>query len=735
MKKFWNKITYIFKEESGEKPPTYMLELDKNCARFVFVLSLLSIVIWLRYIEIDRSIYPNFPWMIYFRYGLIAVGIFCFLTLLLFRFRYQGIVLMSLLAFYYIVSAAILAGITTGRSIYFAGYIVAILVVLFTPLPRRISYLVMYLSIIAFGITASIYKIDLKDKETAFMVSLCVNVIILSSVFIYILDRTRRRSYYKSKEIENRIKETEYQKKEIETLNEFTKSLNEEQDIEVVLNQVFTYIRSTYDIDYVWLNLISEEKDRIISFKFVTSVDIPQNSREFMNSFNVPLVPETGTFYLTYSRKKSFYLNRNISEYLTSDTDRQITEQLKLQGFLIVPLMIKNEVIALISFTKFQSNVHLNAQKRREIERFCRQIAGALNTSKILRDLSRSLGNLKESQSQLIQSEKLAGLGQIVANVAHEINTPLGAIKASSTTLQSSWQNLLLTIHKQFKKIPNLDYALIDSIHDLVKDVNKVSLTTKEARAKKKELIATLISKGFSNDLANEIGEDLSEVGIYNLNEKVMFVLNHPDWREYLTFIFQARGILKNNETVLAATDKTARIVTALKTFSQKDNVGIKTSYNFRNGIDTILTIYSSLIKSGVELDEDFDDTPEFLAYGEELNQVWSNLIHNAIQSMQSKGKIIIQANSFQKDGKLFFQVKVQDNGPGISKENLHKIFQAFFTTKASGEGSGLGLHITKQIIDKHNGRIEVESEPGKTEFTITIPIELVSKNVDLLNA
>lgn len=735
MKKFWNKITYIFKEESGEKPPTYMLELDKNCARFVFVLSLLSIVIWLRYIEIDRSIYPNFPWMINFRYGLIAVGIFCFLTLLLFRFRYQGIVLMSLLAFYYIVSAAILAGITTGRSIYFAGYIVAILVVLFTPLPRRISYLVMYLSIIAFGITASIYKIDLKDKETAFMVSLCVNVIILSSVFIYILDRTRRRSYYKSKEIENRIKETEYQKKEIETLNEFTKSLNEEQDIEVVLNQVFTYIRSTYDIDYVWLNLISEEKDRIISFKFVTSVDIPQDSREFMNSFNVPLVPETGTFYLTYSRKKSFYLNRNISEYLTSDTDRQITEQLKLQGFLIVPLMIKNEVIALISFTKFQSNVHLNAQKRREIERFCRQIAGALNTSKILRDLSRSLGNLKESQSQLIQSEKLAGLGQIVANVAHEINTPLGAIKASSTTLQSSWQNLLLTIHKQFKKITNLDYALIDSIHDLVKDVNKVSLTTKEARAKKKELIATLISKGFSNDLANEIGEELSEVGIYNLNEKVMFVLNHPDWREYLTFIFQARGILKNNETVLAATDKTARIVTALKTFSQKDNVGIKTSYNFRNGIDTILTIYSSLIKSGVELDEDFDDTPEFLAYGEELNQVWSNLIHNAIQSMQSKGKIIIQANSFQKDGKLFFQVKVQDNGPGISKENLDKIFQAFFTTKASGEGSGLGLHITKQIIDKHNGRIEVESEPGKTEFTITIPIELVSKNVDLLNA
>lgn len=727
MKKLWNRISSIFKEELGEKPSTYLLELDKNCARFVFVLSLLAIVIWLRYIEIDKSIYPNLPWMIYFRYGLIAVGLFCFTNLVLFRFKYQGIILMSLLACYYIVSAAILAGITTGRSIYFSGYIVSILVVLFTPLPRRISYFVMYLSIIAFGIMASIYKIDLKDKETAFMVSLCINVIILSSVFVYILDRTRRRSYFKSKEIENRIKEIEYQKKEIETLNEFAKSLNEEQDIDRVLSQVFSYIRNTYEIDYVWLKMISEEKDRIISYKFVSTVDIPEVSREFMNRFNVPLVPETGTFYLSYKRKKSFYLNRNLSKLLIADTDRQIAETLKLQGFLIVPLMIKNEVIALISFTNFQSNIHLNAQKRKEIERFCQQIAGALNTSKILHELSRSLSSLKESQSQLIQSEKLAGLGQIVANVAHEINTPLGAIKASSSTLQSSWQSFLLSLHKQFKKIPELDSELLESIYDLVLENNKISITTKEARTKKKELKEALVNKGFSQDLASSIGEDLAEVGIFFLNEKVMFVLNHPEWKDYLEFIILARGILRNNENVITAADKTARIVTALKTFSQKDNLGAKTPYHFQEGIETILTIYSSLIKLGVEIDEDFEEIPEFLAYGEELNQVWSNLIHNSIQAMNSNGKIFIQARKFEDKGNYFLQVKFQDNGPGIAKENIEKIFNAFFTTKSSGEGSGLGLHITKQIIEKHNGFIDVQSVPGNTEFVITIPMEGIS--------
>jgi two-component system NtrC family sensor kinase len=720
----WRKIKNIFREETGEKPSTYLLELDKYCAKFVFVLSLLSLVIWIRYIEIDKSLYPNFPWMIYLRYGLMGVGALCLISLLSFRFLYQGIILMTILALYYIVAAAVLAGVTTGRSIYFAGYIVSILVVLFTPLPRRISYIVIYLSVFCFGFFAFINHINLKDKETAFMVSLCLNVIFLSSVFIYILDRTRRRSYFKSKEIENRIKEIEYQKKEIQSLNEFAKVLNEEQDIDRVLDQVFNFIQKTYGIDYIWLTTISEDKKQFENYKFVTSVELPMESINFMNSFKAPMVEETGTFYLTYLRRKSFYLNRNIDAFLTSEIDKRISEALNLQGFLIIPLLIKNEVIALISFTKFRSNIHLNSNKRREIERFCEQIAGALNTAKILKDLNRSIQDLKDSQAHLIQSEKMAGLGQIVASVAHEINTPLGAIKASSTNLLHSWNKLMLGVKKQYSRIPELDSGLLQSLDYFLKDTIRPVLTTKEARIQKKELKTELMSKGFTQELADEIGDILSEVSIFKISKDLMFILNHPDWRDYLDFITLSRGIAHNNDNILIATDKTARIVSALKTFSQKDNHGRKTLYNFKNGIHTILTIYGSLLKQGVEIEEEYESIPDFLAFGEELNQVWTNLIHNSIQAMNSSGKIWIIAKKISANNNQYVQVTIKDNGPGIPLENFEKIFNPFFTTKGSGEGSGLGLHITRQIVDKHNGSIDLKSIPGDTQFTVTIPLE-----------
>ncbi|RMG07246.1 MAG: GHKL domain-containing protein, partial [Cyanobacteria bacterium J055] len=139
-------------------------------------------------------------------------------------------------------------------------------------------------------------------------------------------------------------------------------------------------------------------------------------------------------------------------------------------------------------------------------------------------------------------------------------------------------------------------------------------------------------------------------------------------------------------------------------------------------GIETILTLYQNQLKHGVEVVRNFDSSlPKISCYPDELNQVWTNLIHNALQAMDNKGKLVIDA--CQTDGKI--EVSITDSGAGISPEVLPKIFQPFFTTKPPGEGSGLGLDIVRKIIEKHQGTIEVDSVPGKTKFTVSLPINL----------
>src|SRR5207248_3187036 len=107
--------------------------------------------------------------------------------------------------------------------------------------------------------------------------------------------------------------------------------------------------------------------------------------------------------------------------------------------------------------------------------------------------------------------------------------------------------------------------------------------------------------------------------------------------------------------------------------------------------------------------------------YVDELNQVWTNLIHNAVQALGGKGEVVIETRVV--DG-THVAITVQDNGPGVPPDVMPRIFEPFFTTKPKGEGTGLGLGIVKQIVDKHGGKIDVTSEPGCTRFTVRIPIE-----------
>ena len=139
---------------------------------------------------------------------------------------------------------------------------------------------------------------------------------------------------------------------------------------------------------------------------------------------------------------------------------------------------------------------------------------------------------------------------------------------------------------------------------------------------------------------------------------------------------------------------------------------------DLQESLETVLELYNSQIRQGVELERSFQSVPLVAAHADQLIQVWTNLIHNAVQAMDGKGKLHLATH--QHAGQIV--VSVTDSGPGIPADVQEKIFEPFFTTKARGEGSGLGLHICKEIISRHDGKIQVSSLPGRTTFNVWLP-------------
>ncbi len=169
------------------------------------------------------------------------------------------------------------------------------------------------------------------------------------------------------------------------------------------------------------------------------------------------------------------------------------------------------------------------------------------------------------------------------------------------------------------------------------------------------------------------------------------------------------------------ATGRIVTLVKALKTYTYMDQAPVQ-SIDLRKELDNTLIILRSKLKKGVEVVRQYaEDLPVIEAYASELNQVWTNLIDNAIDAMEGAGTIIIRT----KQENSWVVVEIEDSGPGISPEHMSKVFDPFFTTKAPGQGTGLGLNISRNlIVQKHHGKMSVKSKPGATCFTVYLPVD-----------
>jgi signal transduction histidine kinase len=219
---------------------------------------------------------------------------------------------------------------------------------------------------------------------------------------------------------------------------------------------------------------------------------------------------------------------------------------------------------------------------------------------------------------------------------------------------------------------------------------------------------------------ADSIAERLVIMGISDQIEPFIPLLKRPDSLQILELAYKLSELKRGTATINTSTERAAKVVFALKTYSRYDQSGEKISVNLTEGLETVLTLYHNQLKQGVEVIRNYAEIPPVSCYPDELNQVWTNLIHNALQAMDNRGTLTIDVTPENQQAKI----SITDSGCGIPEEIQGKIFEPFFTTKPAGEGSGLGLDIVKKIIEKHLGYMTVESQPGRTTFSVFIPIE-----------
>lgn len=326
--------------------------------------------------------------------------------------------------------------------------------------------------------------------------------------------------------------------------------------------------------------------------------------------------------------------------------------------------------------------------------------------------------NLKAAKYQLVQSEKMSSLGVMVASVAHDINSPLSAVIAASEAIAERMTEHFRLL-PETNPIPKETYPAFLSLVELALAQTE-SISTKEARQTKRDLGKYLESLGLADV---ETKADLFvSLGLREVPNDWIPVITNKNGAAFFLIGERVVSILQGTKTIRIAASRAIKIAESLKKFTHFDPKGEKQTIKLSDSLEMLLTIFESSLKHGIELTTDFEEIPPIECYPDELNQVWTNMIQNAIQSMNGKGTLKIKIGKKENNGKVYVFVSIEDSGLGIPKDIESKIFDPFFTTKPVGEGTGLGLYITKQVIEKHKGIIELETKPGKTVFTILLP-------------
>ena len=383
---------------------------------------------------------------------------------------------------------------------------------------------------------------------------------------------------------------------------------------------------------------------------------------------------------------------------------------------------------------------NLKLQVRNAVELYSKR----LKVEEYQRDLERKV---EEQTRARIQAEKMAGIGRLAAGLAHEINNPATSLQRSAEQMQLALAELKrscsalrcedlerrivdivtylsekLGVHSG-ELVKSLEAILLGDIHyasvvNLGEEVYREGLkepmaSTTELRERALELEAMLQD---TLPDAHTVARQLCKMG---LNKAIVALLmksqeHFPHYVHYLNSWYDIGAIIRGNAI---GAERIAAITNGLKEYSRLDKTP-QDEVNIEDTLEQTLLLLHNELKEGIRVHREYCGVKPISCYPSQLAQVWTNIIHNAVQAMEGKGDLTIQTY----ENASSVGVGITDTGKGIPQELQNKIFEMFFTTKEPGEGTGLGLSTCFDIVQKHRGTIEFTSRPGKTTFDVRIP-------------
>lgn len=387
--------------------------------------------------------------------------------------------------------------------------------------------------------------------------------------------------------------------------------------------------------------------------------------------------------------KNCFELNRNLTESLWGDKIEQLTQQVfthgtaevfldkfqdptgneKIKQHSILPVNDEEgRVEQVIIVSRDVTQEYKTTEEIKNLNDKLKKTTVDVNAKNI--KLKKALVQLEETQTQILQSEKMASIGQLAAGVAHEINNPIGFVSSNLRTL-GEYREDLGRIIKQYR-------GFFDAL-----------------AAENFELPAILTTQ------LDQIKQTEEKIDIEYIQEDIEELV----------------------QDCLEGTERIRKIVLDLKDFAHPGEDKPKET-DINSGISSTLNVVNNELKYKAKVIKNFGDLPLVQCYPHQINQVFMNILVNGAQAIEKNGEITIETLAVD-DG---VEIRISDTGCGISKENLTRIFDPFFTTKDVGKGTGLGMNIAYNIVQKHHGSITVESQVGKgTTFTIRLPLTLPS--------